>query len=298
MKIFVYAASTDTASRIKIARSTNDPKLLSRLSYDPNRTIRDIVSKNANLPEYAMRQLAKDPSVDIRRRIASKTNDSKAFRILSSDLDESVRLTVADRCEDQSILEDMIFDDSLEVRKILAKKIQDPDIIQLMIEDDDPEVNYVIASTNRNPDILQILSSNSDPEVSAIASKRLANLRNVQLRPANRFRGKYSDDNTYTEWSISPFEINSYSEISGEIDEIIDIAVDKYATSRGGDASVQIDGYGYDSATTIQILFRDSSGKQTIYTANVDEILAPATSNNKKSKCIQNVVRWLKRTFG
>ena len=298
MRISIYSASTDTANRIKIARSTNDPKLLSRLSYDPNRTIRDIVSKNQNLPEHAMRQLAKDPSVDIRRRVASKTKDSKAFGILSMDIDEEVRLSVAERCEDQDILEDMIFDDSLEVRKILAKKIQDPDIVQLMIEDGDPEVNYVIASTNRNPDILQILSSNSDPEVSAIASKRLANLRNVQLRPANRFRGKYSDDNTYTEWSVSPFEISSYNDIAGEIDEIIDIAVDEYATSRGGDASVQVDGYGYDSATTIKILFRDSSGKQTVYTADIDEILAPATSNNKKDKCIQNVVRWLKRTFG
>lgn len=296
MKIFITAASTDTSDRIKIARTTNDPKLLSRLSYDPNRTIRDIVSKNKNLPEYAMQQLAKDPSVDIRIRVAGRTNDSKVFSILSTDIDDRVRKLVADRCNDQSILEEMIFDDSSEVREIVVQKIQDPEILALALEDSSDDVRYALASTCKNPEILSELSKDSNKDVSAIASKRLANLRNVSLHPANRYRDKFSET-TQTDWSVSPFEISSYSEIESEIDEVIDLAVDQYATEKGGDASIQIDGYGYDSATTIKILFRDRSGKLTTYTADIDEILAPATSNNRKSVCIQNVIRWLKRTF-
>ena len=297
MRIYIKSASTDTANRIKIARTATDQKLLSRLAYDPNRTVRDIVSKNSNLPEHAMRQLAKDPSVDIRRRIASKTNDQKVFQILSTDIDEQVRIAVATRCEYQNILEDMIFDESEDVRKILAERIQDPEILTMMVDDESADVRYVIASTCRNPEILQKLTSDSDADVSAIAKKRLANLRNVKLHPADRFRGKYQDSE-YSEWSISPFEVESLDDIGDEIDEVIDIAVDKYAENKGGSASVQLDGYGYDSATTFTMLFRDASGKQTSYSADIDEILAPATSNNRKEKCIQNVIRWLNRTFG
>lgn len=297
MKIYIKSATTDTTNRIKIARTTDDPKLLSRLSYDPNRTIRDIVSKNSNLPEYAMRQLAKDPSVDIRRRVANRTNDQKAFQILSTDIDEPVRITVATRCDYQNILEDMIFDESESVRKILAERIQDTEILSMMLDDESRDVRFVIASTCRDPEILQNLTNDSDTDVSAIAKKRLANLRNVKLHPSDRFRDKYKDSE-YTEWSVSPFEVNSLDDIGDEIDEVIDIAVDKYASDKGGSASVQLDGYGYDSATTFKMLFRDASGKQTTYSADIDEILAPATSNNRKEKCIQNVVRWLNRTFG
>lgn len=298
MKIYVQSATTDTTNRIKIARTTNDPKLLSRLAYDPNRTVREIISKNANLPEYAMQQLAKDPSVDIRKRIANRTKDSKVFSILANDIDKEIRRIVAERCENQKVLEDMIFDDSDIVREIIATKITDPEVLAMLIEDENPSVRLAVANTTKDMNILKALKNDSDEEVSSVAAKRYANRNSSRVRPADRFRGKY-DEQPYTDWSISPFEISSYSEIEDEIDEVIDISVDEYATSKGKTASVDIDGSGYDTASTFKILFYGDSGKvEQTYSADIEEILAPATSNNKKEKCIQNVVRWLKRNFG
>lgn len=295
--MYIYSASTNTEMREKLARSTRDPKLLSRLAYDNSKTIREIVSKNPATPEYALRVLAKDPSYDIRRRVAKRTHDNSVFRVLSEDPDETIRMIVANRCKAQDILADMIFDESWAVRQILPQFITDSEVLAMIAEDDSPLVRLEVVKVTRDVDILNMLKDDPDELVSTTARNKIANRNSSKYHPASRFRNKYEDRN-YTDWSVSPFEIQSYSEIESEIDEVIDIAVDEYATSRFGEASVDIDGTTYDNATTFKIVFRDRSGKVTTYSSDIEEILAPATSNNKKSKCIQNVETWLKQTFG
>jgi len=295
MKKLIYAAHMDSFERAKLARSSNDRSKLSRFSYDDSKLVRQATARNLATKESDRRRLAQDDDPRIRMAVARVTSDPKVWDVLSQDEDVRIRRIVSTKCQDQTVLENMLFDDDEQVRINIINRVNDRDMISLASDDESPEVRKIVAEKTTDKDVLEKLVQDEDPSVQKAAERRLGKLSTLK---SSKFHGTIHTELSNPEWSISPYDIEFYSEIADEIDEILDIALSEYAKQYwGGSISVQMDSNDYDTLDKIKLIIYTDDG-QISFNAYADDMLASATSSTNKKTCIQNVIKWLISEFG
>lgn len=291
----IYSAHMDSFERAKLARTSNDRSKLSRFSYDDSKLVRQATARNLATKESDRRRLAMDDDPRIRMSVARVTSDPKVWDILSRDEDVRIRRIVSTKCQDQTVLENMLFDEDEQVRINIINRVDDRDMISLAAEDESPEVRKIVAEKTTDKDILETLAHDNDESVRKSAERRLSKLSSLKT---SKLHGTQYYDLSSDTWSVSPYDIESYSEISNEIDEILDVALSEYAKNYwNGSISVQMDSNDYDTMDNIRLIIYTDSG-QKYFDAYADDLLASATSSMNKRNCIQNVIKWLVSEFG
>ena len=295
MRQRIFSAHMDSFERAKLARTVNDRSKLSRFSYDDSKLVRQATARNLATKESDRRRLAQDDDPRIRMAVARTTSDPKVWEVLSQDEDVRIRRIVSTKCQDQTILENMLFDDDEQVRINVINRVDDRDMISLSSEDESTEVREIVAEKTMDKDILQKLAQDIDSTVRRVAEKRLGKISSLK---SSKFHGTIHTKISNPEWSISPYDIESYSEIADELDEILDIALSEYAKKYwNGSISVQMDSNDYDTLDKIKLIIYTNDG-QISFNAYADDMLASATSSNNKNNCVKNVITWLVSEFG
>ena len=292
----IYSAHMDSFERAKLARTSNDRSALSRFSYDDSMIVRQAAARNLATKESDRRRLANDTDPRIRMAVARNTSDPRVWRILANDSDVRIRRIVSAKCQDASVLEDMIFDDDEQVRINVVNRLSDTNIIDLMAEDESPEVRKIVASKTKDKDTMELLSNDADASVRKAAEHRLSKSSTLK---SSKYKGTGLHQISNIDWSISPYDAESYSQIEDDLDEILDVAISTYADSYwGGSASVQMDSNDYDTLDKLKLIIYDSTGNKYTFDAYADDMLPAATSSTNKQTCVNNVIKWLLSEFG
>lgn len=295
MKKLIYAAHNDSFERAKLAKTSNDRSKLSRFSYDDSKLVRQATARNLATKESDRRRLAQDEDPRIRMSVARTTSDPKVWDILSQDDDVRIRRIVSTKCQDQTVLENMLFDEDEQVRINVINRVDDRDMISLASDDASPEVRKIVAEKTADKNVLEKLVQDTDPSVRKSAERRLGKLSSLK---SSKLHGTIHTELSNPEWSISPYDIEAYSEVAEEIDEILDIALSEYAKQYwNGSISVQMDSNDYDTLDKIRLIIYTDAG-QKYFDAYADDMLAASTSSTNKRNCIQNVIKWLVSEFG
>lgn len=175
------AIQDDIENRCRFARMCNTPiTILEELAKDGHAEVRAEVSKNPNLPQHCLIELAKDPLVYIRRNLASYDayNDKnkiipiEVFEILAADEAQEVRKEIASNPRTPvNILTKLAKDSSLEVKKRIAKNPNTPiDALEYLWQEDklfEPKnhntpgyiISEVIAKTSDSEKLTKILEN-------------------------------------------------------------------------------------------------------------------------------------------
>lgn len=270
--------------RRAIARKTNDLNILVKLADDQNRWVREAVAEETDDPNI-LAKLADDPDWLIRKSVAEKTDDPNLLAKLADDEDADVRKAIVEKTDDLDILAKLADDKEWTVRKIVAEKTDDPNLIAKLADDEDRNVRWVVADNTDDPDILAKLADDEDRWVRNAASKR------VQTAPSRSTTSrKQSRKQPQSDWSIPLYSINNYSEIEGEITQVISDAANEFARKYMGEsAQVEVAPGAYDDSTGVVNIH---VGENT-YTIDVEDILPPATSKQKKRDCVKSLVTWM-----
>ena len=313
MKITVIKAAEgfNSNQRIRIAENSTDPKELSRLAYDNSRLVRLAVLKNRNTPRKVVDMLCKDLADNedwaIRKAVAQITTNPELIAKLANDEDWGVRQSVVFSTDDPKLLAKFADDESVVVRRTVAYKTNDPKLLAKLANDKNGEVRTEVAYKTDDPELIEKLANDKDWVVRrAIAQvtndieliEELANDKDEYVREEASARLQLDNNRSITDWSIPLYSISNYSEIEDEIDQVIDDAAEAYAAKYlGGTATVDSPAGVYDNPNgKIKIKFDTPEGPQ-LFSIDAEEILGPATSQNKKQKCVQKVMQWLEKNL-
>ena len=273
MKRYIKSAEGLTSKqRQQIAKNSRDPKELARLAYDNADSVRRIVANNRSTPAKALAQLANDESEYVRMCVAENPNTpAKALAQLANDEDGDVRRYVAENPNTPAdVLAQLANDEDRDVREYVAENPNTPaDVLVQLANDENADVRRGVAQ---------------NPNAPADAVKPQQNNQTNQTRPSRK--------SPQSDWSVPLYSIQDYSQIEDEIDAVIDQAANEYAIKYlGGTADVYSPEGIYDTDGQIEIQFNTPDG-QDVATIDVDDIIGPATSQNKKSNCVKALVKW------
>lgn len=309
---FANANDDEWYLREAVAKNPNvTEEILAQLANDRNPDVRQAVAKKTDDPNI-LAQLANDDHWFVRTAVAEKTDDPNLLDQFANDDDWVVRKAVVRKTDDSNILAQFANDDNWSVRKAVAKKTDDPDVLAQIANDDNWVVRTEVAENpNTTSEILAQLAGDRDlyvrkdvvkhPNTSAETLAQLENDKNADVRKAAAKRlkdfnldtsGGRRKSSPKTDWSIPLYSITEYSAIENEIDQVIDQAANQYSKKYfGGDAVVNIPDRAYDNGGQITIHFNSPEGGQDV-AIDAEDLLAPATSQNLKKKCVQAVVKW------
>lgn len=316
MKIYISSAETGLTSkkRLSIAKRSTDPKELSRLAYDNAASVRLAVLRNKHTPQNVidrlLRDLVNDKNASVRAEIASKTNDPDILAQFADDPSWAVRWEVALKTKDREIFAKLADDEEWRVRLAVARGTNDPDIFAQLADDENKNIRIEVVQRTDDPDILaqmaddpnwgvrlEVAKKVTDPNILA----KLADDKDATVRRTARERYEPARSNSTTsrrppqsDWSIPLYSINNYSEIEGEITKVISDAANEFARKYMGEsAQVEVAPGAYDSSTgVVKIHVGDNT-----YTIDVEDILPPATSKQKKSDCVKTLVAWMQNNL-
>ena len=291
--------------RVAVAKKTNDPNLLAKLADDEDGHIRSIVVGKIDDPDILIR-LADDENPGTRWEVAKKTDNPDLLAKLADDRYWTVRQAVAKKTDDPNILAKLADDENSHVRRAVAFKTDDPDILAKLADDESWDVRQAVVFTTNDPNLLAKLADDESWIVrEAVAKKtddpnilaKLADDENSHVRDVARKRYKAvsprsteSRKQPQSDWSIPLYSINNYSEIEGEITQVISDAANEFARKYMGEsAQVEVAPGAYDSSTGV---VKIHVGENT-YTVDVEDILPPATSKQKKRDCVKSLVTWM-----
>ena len=298
------ADDKDTNVRVAVAKKTDDPDILAKLADDEDRYVRWEAANNTNDPNI-LAKLADDESWGVRHVVAKKTDDPNILAKLADDVDSRVRRVVANNTDDPNILAKLADDVDWLVRNAVAQHTNDPDILAKLADDKDTNVRLAVAKKTDDPDILAKLADDESGYVRiAVAEKtdapdllaKLADDENRYVRKAvsKRRQAAPSRKQPQSDWSIPLYSINNYSEIEGEITQVISDAANEFARKYMGEsAQVEVAPGAYDDSTGV---VKIHVGENT-YTIDVEDILPPATSKQKKRDCVKSLVIWMQNNL-
>ena len=270
--------------REEVAKKTDDPNLLAKLADDEDVVVRRAVAENTN-DLNILAKLADDADWLVRKAVAKKTDDPDILAKLADDGDPNVRLAVAEKPDDLNILAKLADDKSGYVRIAVAEKTDAPDLLAKLADDENWRVRKVVARRTTDLDILAKLAEDDDEDVRKVARKRY----NAVASRSTKSRKQPQSD-----WSIPLYSINNYSEIEGEITQVISDAANEFARKYMGEsAQVEVAPGAYDSSTGV---VKIHVGENT-YTIDVEDILPPATSKQKKRDCVKSLVTWMQNNL-
>ena len=222
-----------------------------------------------------------DEWASIRLTVAYNTDDSNLIAKLADDGDRGVRAAVADKTDDPTLIAKFADDEYGYIREVVAKKTDDPNILAKLSDDEYWRVRKVVARRTTDLGILAKLAEDDDEDVRDVARKRY---KAVSSRSTTSRKQPQSD------WSIPLYSINNYSEIEGEITQVISDAANEFARKYMGEsAQVEVIPGAYDSPTGVVNIH---VGENT-YTIDVEDSLPPATSKQKKHDCVKSLVTWM-----
>ena len=270
--------------RQAVAEETDDPNILAKLADDADWLVRKAVAKKTDDPNL-IAKLADDRSTGVRWEVAENTNDLNILAKLADDRDMHVRMAVAQHTDDPDILAKLADDGDPNVRLAVAEKTDDLNILAKLSDDENWRVRKVVARRTTDLDILAKLAEDDDEDVRKVARKRYN---------AVASRSTESRKQPQSDWSIPLYSINNYSEIEGEITQVISDAANEFARKYMGEsAQVEVAPGAYDdSAGVVNI----HVGENT-YTIDVEDILPPATSKQKKRDCVKSLVTWMQNNL-
>lgn len=281
----------DEDVRLAVAGETNDEKVLWKLADDDYWRVRSSVAGKTT-DEELLWKLSNDKDKWVRSSVALKTNDEKLLQKLADDEDAATRSLVAKRTNDQKLLAKLADDDDWWVRKVLVERIDNPEILTKLADDRDEYVRRKVAERTDDGELLAKLVDDENKWVRQAARRRLKEL---NLVPAKQSTSKKS---AQTDWSIPLYVIENYSEIEDEIDAVIDQAANAFAKKyHNGTATITSPDGAYDNGGTITLEIRNADGETFTYDIDAEEILAPATSQNKKQNCVKKVIAWLEQNL-
>lgn len=270
--------------RRAVAQRTNDLNLLAKLADDENWGVREEVAKKTDDPNL-LAKLADDEDVVVRRAVAENTNDLNILAKLADDADWLVRKAVAKKTDDPDILAKLADDKNGYVRIAVAEKTDAPDLLAKLADDENWRVRTVVARRTTDLDILAKLAEDDDEDVRKVARKRY----NAVASRSTKSRKQPQSD-----WSIPLYSINNYSEIEREITQVISDAANEFARKYMGEsAQVEVAPGAYDDSTGV---VKIHVGENT-YTIDVEDILPPATSKQKKRDCVKSLVIWMQNNL-
>lgn len=113
----IHARSEHSSVRHGVANGTDEPGLLSLLSFDADAQVRWAVADNPVTPEDARALLALDEVVEVRAVLAGRTCSRQLHELLAVDPAESVRLEVAEATPHDNVLVTLAYDHDRSVRK-------------------------------------------------------------------------------------------------------------------------------------------------------------------------------------
>lgn len=113
----IHARSEHSSVRHGAANGTDEPALLSLLSYDADAQVRWAVADNPVTPEDARALLALDEVVEVRAVLAGRTCSKELHELLAADPSEAVRLEVAEATPHDNVLVTLAYDHDRSVRK-------------------------------------------------------------------------------------------------------------------------------------------------------------------------------------
>lgn len=270
--------------REEVAKKTDDPNLLAKLADDEDVVVRRAVAENTN-DLNILAKLADDADWLVRKAVAKKTDDPDILAKLADDGDPNVRLAVAEKTDDLNILAKLADDKSGYVRIAVAEKTDAPDLLAKLADDENWRVRKVVARRTTDLDILAKLAEDDDEDVRKVARKRY----NAVASRSTKSRKQPQSD-----WSIPLYSINNYSEIEREITQVISDAANEFARKYMGEsAQVEVAPGAYDDSTGV---VKIHVGENT-YTIDVEDILPPATSKQKKRDCVKSLVIWMQNNL-
>ena len=270
--------------REEVAKKTDDPNLLAKLADDEDVVVRRAVAENTN-DLNILAKLADDADWLVRKAVAKKTDDPDILAKLADDGDPNVRLAVAEKTDDLNILAKLADDKNGYVRIAVAEKTDAPDLLAKLADDENWRVRTVVARRTTDLDILAKLAEDDDEDVRKVARKRY----NAVASRSTKSRKQPQSD-----WSIPLYSINNYSEIEREITQVISDAANEFARKYMGEsAQVEVAPGAYDDSTGV---VKIHVGENT-YTINVEDILPPATSKQKKRDCVKSLVIWMQNNL-
>lgn len=270
--------------REEVAKKTDDPNLLAKLADDEDVVVRRAVAENTN-DLNILAKLADDADWLVRKAVAKKTDDPDILAKLADDGDPNVRLAVAEKTDDLNILAKLADDKSGYVRIAVAEKTDAPDLLAKLADDENWRVRKVVARRTTDLDILAKLAEDDDEDVRKVARKR---------DNAVASRSTKSRKQPQSDWSIPLYSINNYSEIEREITQVISDAANEFARKYMGEsAQVEVAPGAYDDSTGV---VKIHVGENT-YTIDVEDILPPATSKQKKRDCVKSLVIWMQNNL-
>lgn len=270
--------------REEVAKKTDDPNLLAKLADDEDVVVRRAVAENTN-DLNILAKLADDADWLVRKAVAKKTDDPDILAKLADDGDPNVRLAVVEKTDDLNILAKLADDKSGYVRIAVAEKTDAPDLLAKLADDENWRVRTVVARRTTDLDILAKLAEDDDEDVRKVARKRY----NAVASRSTKSRKQPQSD-----WSIPLYSINNYSEIEGEITQVISDAANEFARKYMGEsAQVEVAPGAYDDSTGVVNIH---VGENT-YTIDVEDILPPATSKQKKRDCVKSLVAWMQNNL-
>lgn len=301
----------DVRGHIGCNKSTADATL-DKLSQDSKYYVRENVARNPNISKAIQMRLAGDNDIFVLSSLATNPNlcqDAAEIMLTNSKCDsydiaralESREISdefreqfythpsgevraAALKCNmknDPDIITQFVHDKSKDVQRVIAEYAEDLDIITELANSSDWFVRSKVAARINNIDVLKILAKDDDKWVRRSAKARLKELKPTPLTTSN------------TDWSIPLYSINNYTEIEDEINKVIDQAANLYSKQyHGTTAHITVPEGVYDDNGKITIDIGNES-----YEIDADDILAPATSKNKKADCIKTLVKWMEANF-
>lgn len=295
--------------RWEVANKTTDPDILAKLADDPSPGVREAVAWKTNDPNI-LTKLADDESKNVLRAVAQRTDDLDILARLADNEDWQVRKMVAEATNDPDIIARLADDEDADVRWAVAHRTDDPDILVHLADDENKNVRIEVVQRTDDPDILAQLADDPDWGVRLEVAKKvtdpnilakLADDKDTIVRRTARKRYEPARSNStksrrppQSDWSIPLYSINNYSEIEGEITKVISDAANEFARKYMGEsAQVEVAPGAYDSSTgVVKIHVGDN-----IYTIDVEDILPPATSKQKKRDCVKTLVAWMQNNL-
>ena len=295
--------------RQAVAEETDDPNILAKLADDADWLVRRAVVKKIDDPDI-LAKLADDRSTDVRRAVVKKIDDPDILAKLADDRDMHVRWEVAENTNDLNILAKLADDRDMHVRMAVAQHTDDPDILAKLADDGDPNVRLAVAEKTDDLNILAKLSDDENWRVrkgvagrttdldilAKLAEDDDADVRKVARKRYNAVasRSTKSRKQPQSDWSIPLYSINNYSEIEREITQVISDAANEFARKYMGEsAQVEVAPGAYDDSTGV---VKIHVGENT-YTIDVEDILPPATSKQKKRDCVKSLVAWMQNNL-
>lgn len=193
-----------------------------------------------------------------------------------------------------------------EVLNELLKRNADVDFLRRHMHDGWEMRESIAANPHTPKEMLEILIRDGSMQVRDRARASLTRLADQEAKAAKEAQEAQEAEAaaaaekakitrkpaTKSDWSISPYELENYSDIADELDGVIAGVMQAVAKEKSCSLDYQFDNDNYDDADTITVSYQDGNGTNTT-TLDAQRFLSILTSAYKKTEGVNKAIKYV-----